>query len=425
MFRFQNLGQKRIKQVPRLKDKAEDLLQIRDGLAGQRQRSKKTLKFKQSSRNKSPSHITWSSWRSNNSAKVQQRRGRTHVTTPSPIFIKKIAERNNSCLWDTVRGRCQAANSSSFPLVRLPVPTQRLRLLEKDDHTQATTTSSSVFTSGTTKSNPFPSFSSFSHRNQIVSQVFMSKDQEPNNLPVDTKTENVRTNENFKLSLVTTRQPQFKIKGKTVERSRKPAKEKDIITSTKRGHRRKRPRCNRASPGACRRKFGGRQPKVIKATSNSNSPSAGTSSSLTSQNKKVSEKTKFSQLLPKRDKITKIEVERKKAELEEARKKKRAEVLEALRKRKEAENLEAKKIRETIQQNLEEREERRRKELSLKKKNARKSREKKLTNKPRQGKALKEKHTRIGKALWTVEEWLRRGWNQKLFICSASMLCDV
>lgn len=109
----------------------------------------------------------------------------------------------------------------------------------------------------------------------------------------------------------------------------------------------------------------------------------------------VKEKPKFSQLFPKRDKLPKLVLERNEEE-----KRRLVALAKEAQLTKEAEQLAAKKIREKIQENLIERKERRKK----KQQTSEKLEKKKKKKKERRGKVFV-----VGEALWTVEEWLRRG----------------
>jgi hypothetical protein len=121
-------------------------------------------------------------------------------------------------------------------------------------------------------------------------------------------------------------------------------------------------------------------------------------------------KSKFSHLFPIREKLPQLVVDREDAEVRR-REKERDTQRNIERRKEEKKNLEAKKIRAKIKKNLAEREEKRKSHNKIRgpffvKTKLNKS---KVKNQNREGKSLKSKSRRVGKALWTVEEWLRRG----------------
>jgi len=400
--RFNALGSKH---KGGLNDQAVELLRIRDGQSGGPRRGGKSFSDSKSPtrsnqlltkpRDSMPPH-TWSSW------------GEARSTTALPQRVRlQLSEApveqgiNNSCTWDTVRGVCQSTNTS-FPRGRLQVP-----------HSAPTGPNSPTF----------PSFPSTSVRNQKVSQVFLRRDerlnsqreqsskntnkkerrknQGPNNRPnsnnsgiKDRQRLNRIATENNKVFNQTTQSSRLAKVASTTDRKMNNSKRKGKSSkmdnqrnSRLRGRKGKAgPKCSWSTPEGCGLSRRGKTERVSPAPR---------------VKERVKEKQKFRQLFPKRDKLPKLVLERNEEE-----KRRLVALAKEAQLKKEDEQLAAKKIREKIQENLIEREERRKKKLlnAQKQQKSEKLEKKKKKKKERRGKVFV-----VGEALWTVEEWLRRG----------------
>ena len=343
----------------RLSDRAEEILKIRPGLVlEKRPRNGKTPA------KENPRLHNWSAWQGTISTTAAPRRGRLLGTTSS-------LRSNNSCSWDPVKGGCRTANTT-------------VSLFIQDQEVAA----------GPPYTVALHTFPSLSLRSQIVGQVFPNR--QPRNEAVFSTIQKVTTD---------TASPKSERKFEKIKSGRKDVRRGGRSEVFKaRGSTQK---CQRNGLGKCAPQTRAKNLKVKTTTPTPSQPF----SIRPSKKDILIGKSKFSHLFPIREKLPQLVVDREDAEVR--RRKEERDNQRNIERRKEAEkNLEAKKIRAKIKKNLAEREEKRKShsnkitESLFVKTKLDKSKAKKQD---REGKSLKSKPRRVGKALWTVEEWLRRG----------------